>query len=575
MSSGARIEVRPGERGPVVVKIASDAAARERLAREALRLDQARHPGVVELLEAGEDQLVLAWAGDRTLELVRPDVATAAALLAAVASTVADLHELGIVHGRIGPDHVIVGADGRPRLCSFAGGATTATSAGDVADVGRLIDLLLGDGLEPEPIPDRRWARRRTPGPDRRSLLAVADRASQEDPAQRPTARSLALLITDAVPSARLPRPTSPVLPPAVGPPPMIEAGPDPVADHGSDGSESDHPRAARPLDHAGDGSHEEVAEVVDQPDDVVGPEAPPRDQADRSGSVATDPALFPDWLLDHPLPDALRHTWDAERLRPTTVGERPGPLHSEPRLAGSRTGEGDPPGFLGLRIEPDDAPGPSAPTDVRERPPHRRDVPVVARRGRQLGPSARAAAIAVAATVLVIGLAVASGWLRLGPATTSTTATTGLPASPADPPAPPDRRPRVAQGSTPGCRPTQGAAIDVDGDRCPEHYRIEGTTIRVAGEAWSIGQAGDQVALGDWDCDGLATPGVVRPATGEVFLFPRWPDRGEALTVEPSMVRAGAIGLTTSTAGTPCSRPSVRLRDGRREAVPVGQAPP
>ena len=35
---------------------------------------------------------------------------------------------------------------------------------------------------------------------------------------------------------------------------------------------------------------------------------------------------------------------------------------------------------------------------------------------------------------------------------------------------------------------------------------------------AFRVGEAGDRVLLGDWDCDGVASPAVYRPATGEVL---------------------------------------------------------
>lgn len=137
----------------------------------------------------------------------------AAGLLAAVATTVADLHAMGVVHGRIEPSHVVVDGVGRPVLCGFGGPEPTAVGPGpadDVAAVGRLIDHLLGPEAEPEPIPDRRWIRRPWAGYDRRALQLLADRATHEDPARRPTARALANAIIEAVPKAHLDPPLTP-----------------------------------------------------------------------------------------------------------------------------------------------------------------------------------------------------------------------------------------------------------------------------------------------------------------------------------------------------------------------------
>ncbi len=151
MTRGCRTEVAPTGSGPVVRKEAETPAGREALACEVERLEQARHPGVVELLEHGEDHLVVRWAGGETLETWRPALPQAAALLAAVAATVADLHELGLVHGRLQARHVVVGPDGRPRLAGFGGttpGTGEATPADDVAALGQLVGRLVGPGVE-------------------------------------------------------------------------------------------------------------------------------------------------------------------------------------------------------------------------------------------------------------------------------------------------------------------------------------------------------------------------------------------------------------------------------------------
>lgn len=43
---------------------------------------------------------------------------------------------------------------------------------------------------------------------------------------------------------------------------------------------------------------------------------------------------------------------------------------------------------------------------------------------------------------------------------------------------------------------------------------RFDGTTAE-----FTLGEPGDTPLLGDWDCDGIETPGVYRPPTGQVFL--------------------------------------------------------
>lgn len=46
-------------------------------------------------------------------------------------------------------------------------------------------------------------------------------------------------------------------------------------------------------------------------------------------------------------------------------------------------------------------------------------------------------------------------------------------------------------------------------------------------GRRYALGEPGDDVRLGDWDCDGTSTPALHRPATGQVWRFDAWPDSG------------------------------------------------
>lgn len=81
----------------------------------------------------------------------------------------------------------------------------------------------------------------------------------------------------------------------------------------------------------------------------------------------------------------------------------------------------------------------------------------------------------------------------------------------------------------------------DVDGDGCddPVEWRAaeaelaypgpDGTVLR-----FRVGRPGDDLVLGDWDCDGTATAAVVRPETGQTFVFDGWAADGETLAAEP-----------------------------------------
>lgn len=192
MEDAARVatEVGVAAGAPTVVRRATGAAAAA-LRAKGERLLEAAHPGVVEVISttgsADRWELVLAHGG-RPLELLGPlDAVQVATVAAAVAATLADLHELGIVHGAVEPGHVLVGAEGRPVLCGFADPSVSdATTADDVAAVGALIAGMVG-------VRCSGWARR--------SLLHVADLARADPPTRRPSARRLAGLIAGAVPA--------------------------------------------------------------------------------------------------------------------------------------------------------------------------------------------------------------------------------------------------------------------------------------------------------------------------------------------------------------------------------------
>lgn len=233
----------------VVVKAASGAGAAA-LRAEGERLRAAAHPGVVALVHsAGTDdawELRLAHGGRPAMLLHPATPAQVASIAAAAADTLADLHERGVVHGRLAARHLLLGPDGQIRLCGFGPGGD-ATPEDDVAALGAVITELLGGREELEPLPELRWHRRAPwPGVARRALLSLADAATAEPPSRRPSARRLAASIRAAVPDPRPGRrrtgpaadlsPRGPVPSPAdaVAPPPPVRIAPpdasDPVA---------------------------------------------------------------------------------------------------------------------------------------------------------------------------------------------------------------------------------------------------------------------------------------------------------------------------------------------------------
>ena len=168
------------------------------------------------------------------------------------------------------------------------------------------------------------------------------------------------------------------------------------------------------------------------------------------------------------------------------------------------------------------------------------------------LGPSGAAPGVAPPrrprrSTTVALAAAAATvvGWLALEPspdgpsaapstpapveAVTDSSASGPLPTGASDPhPSAPD--PSTTPSTTP---PTAGSApTTASPDRAPG----DGTLER-QGQRYQL--AAGTVVLGDWDCDGVATPAVHDPTTGWVWSYPSWPEGAEA-------VPAQAVGQLT-----------------------------
>jgi hypothetical protein len=95
----------------------------------------------------------------------------------------------------------------------------------------------------------------------------------------------------------------------------------------------------------------------------------------------------------------------------------------------------------------------------------------------------------------------------------------------------------------------------DVTGDGCTEVgvYRSQslpdGTVAMVltipfdgVEQRFAMGDAGDQLVLGDWDCDDIDTVGLYRATAGAVQYFDVWPTV-EQSTYRPDTTEAAAVG--------------------------------
>lgn len=459
MSRDRSLELCAGDSGPELLRRAHDELGKERLTREIARLRAAAHPGVVPLLDHGEDHLTLGWVGGETLETARPGLAGAAAIAASLAATLADLHRIGIVHGRLEPSHVVIGARGHPHLCGLRGvdpDGVQPDPSDDVAALGRLLGRLLGTEAELEPIPDRRWRRRKWSGYETRALQTLVDHATDPDPAKRPSAADLATAITAVMPDAG------------------FEA---PVA------SEAPAPEA----------TPEAIPDSVSEADAPTDPGASVR--APASDTEVADP--------------------------PEPMSESPGAFGFEPNDPAS-----DP--FLELPPAPEPVvvPRPSAGT---------RRNPVLL--------LAAAATVLLGVGILRIASAGPSGESRSAPVRDG-----GGEASDGD------RSPTPSED----CELDEGP--DIDGDGCPDPVSIDGNEVIAAGRRYRVGDPGDRVRIADWTCTGAATAAVVRPATGEIFLFDEWAENAP-LSVRAATIVADAVDVEPPEDGA--CEPRIRRRDG------------
>ena len=121
-----------------------------------------------------------------------------------------------------------------------------------------------------------------------------------------------------------------------------------------------------------------------------------------------------------------------------------------------------------------------------------------------------------------------------------------------------------------PSCSVQDGpVAIDFDGDGCPDPVRVEdGGVVVVGTQRFAAGETGDRVAVGDWNCDGAATLAVLRPATGAVFVFDTWANRGADVSVSPTRTITGAVDVVARERGDGCSTLVVIRDDGTEQEI-------
>jgi hypothetical protein len=109
---------------------------------------------------------------------------------------------------------------------------------------------------------------------------------------------------------------------------------------------------------------------------------------------------------------------------------------------------------------------------------------------------------------------------------------------------------------------PGSGPTHDVDGDGCPDLVEIDRNLVRTSHATFRVGDPGDDLRVGDWNCDGVATVLMLRPDSGEVFEFD-WAARGRPTTGRLVTVVDGATSLSSGPGPDGCDAPSVERRSG------------
>jgi len=115
----------------------------------------------------------------------------------------------------------------------------------------------------------------------------------------------------------------------------------------------------------------------------------------------------------------------------------------------------------------------------------------------------------------------------------------------------------------------TTPLVADTDADGCPEALRWADGVLEAGDRRWAVGQAGDRVATADWSCSGRATLAVLRPATGQVFVFGAWAEPGHDLVAQVTGRVDRGFAIRPADLGDGCPRVAVERSDGAPVTLP------
>jgi eukaryotic-like serine/threonine-protein kinase len=231
-------------------------------------------------------------------------------------------------------------------------------------------------------------------------------------------------------------------------------------------------------------------------------------DRAPAPATPASPPSAAPGTAP--PLPTNR----SAERPPTSPRGGRPGPTSDDPTLT--------------RRF------GPAPPRPVPEASPERRRVPLLL--------------AALTAVLVPIGVVLA---FVLGGDDDPVVATDPPAAAPDPEATDPEATELPACEDAPALPAGNGDVVPADttGSGCTVELGWDADTQVLAvpqgdGEVlrYQLGEPGDVLLVGDWDCDGAQTPGLYRPSSGEVFLFDGFAGPDGELDSGPAQA-TGAIG--------------------------------
>lgn len=166
-----------------------------------------------------------------------------------------------------------------------------------------------------------------------------------------------------------------------------------------------------------------------------------------------------------------------------------------------------------------------------RRREPTRRSPLAAARTGAAAVATGAGARVLVAVAVALIA-AVVTALVLLPPERRPASAPRA-----ADPPAPAgaggQRTPATQPPDTPDDDPPPPSAAPATPPSPPSPPAGTEGAVEHDGVRYQVGAPGDLVVIGDWECDGVVTPGLVRPADGSVWAFRSWALGNEVVVAE------------------------------------------